>query len=184
MKNYLEKVIEDVEKSADLATASRTAEAIEQAKEILNSAKFIEQKGIRSLVDKDARVGYKSKTDSFYGYKVEFAMIPEERIITAVNVQDGAYVDGTVKAYIPVSQSVYKIDDTKFNYNKDSDQWICEMGHSTTSKKKNRDSYYYYFEKDACMSYTKKLECLYINKKRKVLQITMNTVSLQRQKDF
>lgn len=39
-------------------------------------------------------VGYKSKTDSFFGYKVEFAMIPEERIITAVNVHDGAYVDG------------------------------------------------------------------------------------------
>lgn len=35
------------------------------------------------------------KTDSFFGYKVEFAMVPEERIITAVTVQDGAYVDGT-----------------------------------------------------------------------------------------
>lgn len=141
---------------------------------MINSPRFIEQKGIRSLTDKDARVGYKSKTDSFFGYKAEYAMIPEERIISAVNVQDGAYVDGTkfrelytrtkecgieikeaygdkayfrkpildllkeekVSAYIPVSESVHKLDDTKFTYNKDSDQWFCEMGYGTTSKKR------------------------------------------------
>ena len=62
---------------------------------MLSDPKFIIQKGLRSLVDKDARVGYKSKTDSFYGYKAECAMIPEDRIITAVDVHDGAYVDGT-----------------------------------------------------------------------------------------
>ncbi|ATW23775.1 hypothetical protein DCMF_02270 [Candidatus Formimonas warabiya] len=70
-------------------------QTIEKAKQILIDPKFIQQKGVRSLVDEDARVGYKTKTDSFFGYKVEFAMIPEERIITAVEVQDGAYVDGT-----------------------------------------------------------------------------------------
>jgi hypothetical protein len=31
----------------------------------------------------------------FYGYKTEFSLITEERIITAVRVHDGAYVDGT-----------------------------------------------------------------------------------------
>jgi len=226
MKNYLEKVIEDVENSVDLTAANKTAEAIEEAKEVLNSPRFIEQKGIRSLTDKDARVGYKSKTSSFFGYKVEYAMIPEERIITAVNIQDGAYVDGTgfkelydrtkecgieikeaygdkayfrkpildllkdkkVAAYIPVSESVYKLDDTKFTYNKDSDQWFCEMGHGTTSKKKSkkkdRDSYYYYFEKDACANCPKSHECLYKNKKRKVLQITVNTIEFYEYSKF
>jgi hypothetical protein len=226
MKNYLEKVIEDIEESVDLTAADKTLKAIEQAREILNSPKFIEQKGIRSLVDRDARVGYKSKTDSFFGYKVEFAMIPEERIITAVNIQDGAYVDGTefnelynrtkecgieikeaygdkayfrksildtlkadkVKAYIPVSESAYKFDDTKFTYNKDSDQWFCEMGYSTTSKKKSkkkdRDSYYYYFEKDACISCPKSHECLYKGKKRKILQITLNTIAFYEYSKF
>lgn len=226
MKNYLEKVIEDIEVNVDLTAATKTLEAIEQAREILNSPKFIEQKGIRSLVDKDARVGYKSKADSFFGYKVEFAMIPEERIITAVNVQDGAYVDGTkfnelynrtkecgieikeaygdkayfrksildilkedkVKSYIPVSESVYRLDDTKFTYNKDSDQWSCEMGYSTTSKKKSkkkdRDSYFYYFEKDACMSCPKSHECLYKGKKRKILQITVNTIEFYEYSKF
>ena len=125
--------------------------------------KLIIQKGLRSLVNnKDARVSYKSKTDSFYGYKIEFTMIPEERIITAVETCDSAYVDENkfdelynrskkcgintkevygdkayfrkpildilktekVEALIPVSASIYKIDESKFSYNKDSDQWF------------------------------------------------------------
>jgi hypothetical protein len=45
---------------------------------------FMEQKGVRSLVDKDASVGRKTKTDDFWGYKVETAMITDERIMTAV----------------------------------------------------------------------------------------------------
>jgi transposase/curved DNA-binding protein CbpA len=226
MKNYLEKVIEDIEVSVDLTAAGKTLKAIQEAREILNSPKFIEQKGIRSLVDKDARVGYKSKTDSFFGYKVEFAMIPEERMITALTVEDGAYVDGTefnelynrtkdcgieikeaygdkayfrksildtlkedeVKAYIPVSESAYKFDDTRFTYNKDSDQWFCEMGYSTISKKKSkkkdRDSYYYYFKKEVCMGCPKSQECLYKGKKRKILQITVNTIALYEYSKF
>lgn len=50
---------------------------------------------VRSIVDQDARVGHKSKTDHFFGYKTEFMMTIEERIITAVGVNSGAYVDGT-----------------------------------------------------------------------------------------
>jgi len=53
------------------------------------------QKGIRSLVGEDARVGYKSKTKSFYGYKDEFVITTKEQIITAVSVENGAFVDGT-----------------------------------------------------------------------------------------
>ena len=87
-----------------------------------------------------------------------------ERIITAVTVNDGAYVNGTefnklyhqtkdcgitinqafgdkayfrkhildtltgdsVEAIIPVSESVYRIDESRFSYNKDSDQWFCK----------------------------------------------------------
>jgi len=217
MKKYLEKTIEEIEENIDLSTAPKTAKIIDEAKQITNSPNFIEQKGIRSLVDKDARVGYKSKTDSFFGYKVEFAMIHEERIITAVNVQNGAYVDGTnfkelyertkdcgveikeaygdkayfrkpildflkeekVEAYIPVSESVYRLDDSRFSYNKDSDQWICEMGCYTykkkKSKKKDRESNYYYFKKEDCSNCPKKEECLNKGRVRKILEITVNT---------
>jgi len=52
------------------------------------------QKGLRSLSDKDARVGSKSKTSQFFGYKTEFTMTADERIITAAEVHNGEYVDG------------------------------------------------------------------------------------------
>ena len=86
MKEYLEDVIEKAD--------DRASDEVELAKEVLESPLFIEQKGIRSLTDMDARVGYKSKTDSFFGYKMEYAMTTGG-LITAVGVHDGAYVDGT-----------------------------------------------------------------------------------------
>jgi hypothetical protein len=67
MKNYLEKLIETTEAVIGTAESPETQEVINRAKEILSDPKFIEQKGLRSLVDKDARVGYKSKTNNFFG---------------------------------------------------------------------------------------------------------------------
>jgi hypothetical protein len=69
MKTYLENMMEEVENKVDISTMSETAKTIVEVKEVLSDEKLIVQKGLRSLVDKDARVGYKSKTDSFYGYK-------------------------------------------------------------------------------------------------------------------
>ena len=86
MKAYLEKSA----KESEALAGKKTKETIEEIREILSDEKFIAQKGIRSLADKDARVGYKSKTDSFFGYKTEYTMITEERIITTI------YVTGTV----------------------------------------------------------------------------------------
>ena len=91
MKEYLEKTVEAAEPYAGTVTKG----IIEEVKEILSDEKFILQKGLRSLVDPDARVGYKSKTDSFFGYKTEYTMTTDERIITAVDVHSGEYVDGT-----------------------------------------------------------------------------------------
>ncbi len=91
MKEYLEKTVETAEPFA----GAITKEVIEEVKEILSDEKFMLQRGLRSLVDQDARVGYKSKDESFFGYKTEYTMITDERIITAVDVHDGAYVDGT-----------------------------------------------------------------------------------------
>ncbi len=91
MKEYLEQTVEAAKPHAGPITKG----IIEEVNEILSDEKFILQKGLRSLVDPDARVGYKSKTDSFFGYKTEYTMTTDERIITAVDVHDGAYVDGT-----------------------------------------------------------------------------------------
>jgi transposase len=221
MKDYLEELITTAQTSISSREAPKTLEITDKAKEILSDPKFIEQKGLRSLVDEDARVGYKTKTDSFFGYKVEFAMIPEEGIITAVGVHDGAYVDGTdykelyqkaqacglsikdayadkayfragildlleeekINVYIPVSEVVYKMDESKFSYNKDSDQWVCEMGNHTAEKrlckkKKNEKDYLlyrYYFEKEQCRNCPIKDKCQKGSRIAKVLDIGMNT---------
>lgn len=91
MKDYLESIME---KAAPLGK-EETAAAIAEATEILSDERFILQKGLRSFVDKDARVGNKTKTSQFFGYKDEFIMTTDERIITAVDVHSGEYVDGS-----------------------------------------------------------------------------------------
>lgn len=193
MKDYLEEVMESAEKYAGKATAA----AINEAKEVLSDEKFILQRGLRALSDKDARVGNKSKTSQFFGYKAEYTMTADERIITAIDVHSGEYVDGKefapllqrtqeagvevkelygdkayfrkdilemlelqkIKGYIPVSASVYKIDEELFSYNKDSDQWFCFMGNHTVSCKKflggngrgdKYEKFSYLFKKEQC----------------------------------
>ena len=194
MKDYLE----DVMSSAEEYAGAETSRAIDEAKDVLSDEKFLLQKGLRSLSDKDARVGNKSKTSQFLGYKTEFTMTADERIITAMDVHSGEYVDGKefsdlldrtteagvevkelygdkayfrkdildklnemkIKGYIPVSASVYKIDEELFSYNKDSDQWFCFMGNHTVSCKKQQrtngrgekmyETYSYIFKKDQC----------------------------------
>lgn len=219
MKDYLEKVIDIVEKN-NTSDAKKTDEIISQAKDILKDPKFMNQKGIRSLIDEDARVGRKSKTQDFYGYKTEFIMTTDERIITSVKTADGAYVDGSytkemilktkesgieikefygdkayfrktvldnidelkAKAYIPVSASVYRIDESEFTYNKDSDEWQCSQGNITINKKHykskekagQREGYHYYFDKNLCQMCPKLQECAK-NRARKILKVGLNT---------
>jgi transposase len=90
MKDYLENLIEQVNEE----TSEEVIQATKEAQEILESDLFIEQKGIRSLVDKDARVGYKSKTQSFYGYKAELCQTTDGSLITSIMIEPGSYVDG------------------------------------------------------------------------------------------
>lgn len=203
MKAYLESIIE----GATAYAGEKTFAAIEEAKEVLSDEKFMLQKGQRSLSDPDARVGYKSKSDSFFGYKEEYTMIAEERIITAVDVHSGEYVDGkefaallektkksgveikelygdrayfrkdildilekeSIEDYIPVSASVYKIDEELFSYNKDSDQWFCIMGNYTVSCKKvqvrngrgeKHDQLSYLFKKEPCINCPHREQCI------------------------
>jgi len=219
MKSYLETVIEKIEN--DISTdANETKKIITKAKDILNDPKFINQKGIRSLIDEDARVGRKSKTQNFYGYKTEFIMTTEERIITSVKTANGAYMDGTytkelleqtlsagvsieevygdkayfrkpildeieqinAKPYIPVSATVYKIDESEFSYNKDADEWQCSQGNTTINKKyfssksktRKQQGYKYYFEINQCKTCPKHNECAK-GYARKILAIGLNT---------
>lgn len=218
MKSYLEKEIEKIENIVNEEENPKTIKVLENAKEILSDPKFMEQKGVRSIVDQDARVGHKSRTDHFFGFKTEFMMTTKERIITAVTVGSGEYVDGTnfdklieltkstglkieevfgdkayfrkpildiitemkAKAYIPVSESVYRIDEEKFRYNKDSDEWFCSEGNMTVSKKSKIDKrgylrHIYYFEKEKCRNCPKRSECNPYSRIARVLEIGANT---------
>lgn len=217
MKSYLEDTITKVEEFTDVEHHPKTKAVIENARKIVNDPKFIEQKGVHSLVDQEARVGHKSKTKRFFGYKTEFIMTTEDRIITAVHVGNGAYVDGTkfhelmeytkksgvsieevygdkaffrkpildqisqleAKAYIPVSEMAYRIDEEKFSYNKDSDEWFCAQGNNTVRKyhkktKKGRQSYRYYFEKEKCRNCPLRESCITGKNVGKVLEVGIN----------
>ena len=218
MKSHLEEVIE----AAELVGGEETKKATEEAREVLSDERFIVQKGVRSLVDKDARVGNKSKTRQFYGYKAEYTMTADERIITSIDVYSGDYVDGRefsklleqtiesgvsvtelygdkayfrkdildlleskkIEGYIPVSASVYKIDEELFSYNKDSDQWFCFMGNNTVSCKKTitgngrgdkYETFIYTFDKVQCVNCPHRDECMKGKKaKARKLSVSVN----------
>lgn len=219
MKCYLEKVIDLVERHIT-ENEVLTQEWIQKAKDILYDPKFINQKGIRSIIDEDARVGRKSKNNSFFGYKTEIMMTTDERIITSVRTADGAYMDGChtkemlsqtqntgvnikevygdkayfrkpiledikaieAKPFIPVSSTVYRIDEEQFMYNKDSDEWQCSQGNTTVNKKhfisKRKDGvrqgYKYYFDIKQCKECPIHDICAK-NTARRILSIGMNT---------
>lgn len=218
MKAYLEETISQVEDKVEVENSPKIKEVLENAKEIINDPKFMEQKGVRSIVDQEARVGHKSKTQNFFGYKTEYAITTEDRIITAVRVNNGAYVDGTqfnelieltkksgisikevygdrayfkkpildkikeleATPYIPVNPMAYRIDEERFSYNKDSDEWFCEQGNKTVEKKykkdkKGKESYKYYFEKEKCRNCPLREECIKGTTVRRVLQVGINT---------
>src|SRR5699024_10836007 len=217
MKSYLEDTITKVEEYIEVENNPETKDILDNAKEILEDPKFLEQKGVRSIVDQDARVGHKSKTSHFFGYKTEYMITTDDRIITAVHVDNGAYVDGKVfdelleltkksgvtidevygdkayfrkpildtikgmgaKAYIPVSEMDYRIDEERFSYNKDSDEWFCIQGNNTIrkyhKKGKNRESYRYYFEKETCRNCPLRDQCISGKTVGKVLEVGINT---------
>lgn len=218
MKAFLE---ETISKAREYA-GEETAKAIEVAEKVLSDESFLIQKGQRSLTDPDARVGYKSKTDPFFGYKVEYAMTTDERIITSITTENGAYVDGNkfdkllentqksgvdvqavtadkgyfrkpildklkeenIESIIPVSPSVYRIDESKFSYNKDSDEWICPMNkrsqYRTTviHRQKHRpetEVLRYFFSKEDCNKCPLRAECMGKDKGGRKLNISVNT---------
>ena len=217
-KSVMQSYLQDVMVSAEPYAGEATKCAIEEAKDVLADERFILQKGLRSLADKDARVSSKSKTSQFFGYKAEFAMTTDERIITAVETHNGEYVDGKefadllentlksgvivnelygdkayfrkdildaleakkIKGYIPVSASVYKVDEEFFAYNKDSEQGFCFMGNHTVSCKKLQrkkdgktyDLLSYLFSREQCVNCPHRDICMGKNKtKARKLQV-------------
>lgn len=94
-----------------------------------------------------------------------------------------------MEAIIPVNSCVYKIDESRFNYNKDSDQWFCEMGNHTEKKvhqkyKNKNDVYRYHFVKSQCAQCPKLLECAGKNTKKKVLRVSVHSAQYYKHSQF
>ena len=75
----------------------------------------------------------------------------------------------------------YKIDEERFGYNKDSDEWFCNQGNKTTRKKHRNDksgkqTYKYYFEKSICKNCTQRQECIKSSSiVARILEVGINT---------
>lgn len=87
---YTYKLLEAIEKDVKQSKKDCLIEIYEHIKGLLNTDRIRE---IRSKSDEDARFGHKTATSTFFGYKNHLAM-SEERIITGIEVTDGAEPDG------------------------------------------------------------------------------------------
>jgi hypothetical protein len=83
-------VLEGRESGAFRVSDIDTEDLYNRMKELLDSEKIYK---IRSKNDEDARFGHKTPTKKFFGYKTHIAM-SDDRIITGIEVTDGAQNDG------------------------------------------------------------------------------------------
>jgi len=87
---YSQKLIEAVKKAVSVDGTPKAKKSLSKVEELLKNDKI---KEIQSAVDEDAKLGYKSEHNSFFGYKNHIAMT-EERIITGLEVTTGEAPDG------------------------------------------------------------------------------------------
>jgi hypothetical protein len=87
---YSKKLIEAVKNAVAECGTKKAQKALAKVEELLVNDKI---KEIQSAVDEDAKLGHKSETNSFFGYKTHIAMT-EERIITGLEVTTGEAPDG------------------------------------------------------------------------------------------
>jgi IS5 family transposase len=105
-EKFPEKPIETADLSDEIKYSKMLVEAVKRAvldngtekakKALLRVEELLENdriKEIQSAVDEDAKLGYKSEHNSFFGYKNHIAMT-EERIITGLEVTTGEAPDG------------------------------------------------------------------------------------------
>lgn len=87
---YSKKLIEAVKEAVSESGTKKAKKSLARVEELLKNDRI---KEIQSAVDEDAKLGYKSEHNSFFGYKTHMAMT-EERIITGLEVTTGESPDG------------------------------------------------------------------------------------------
>ena len=91
---YTKKLVEAIQNKMTEKTDKKIQKKLEKVENMLKDEKI---KKIQSAVDIDAKKGYKSEENDFFGYKNHIAMTPE-RIVTAIEVTSGEAPDGK---YLP-----------------------------------------------------------------------------------
>jgi len=87
---YSKKLVEAVKKAVSSYGTQKAKKSLAKVEDLLENDKI---KEIQSAVDEDAKLGFKSESNSFFGYKTHIAMT-EERIITGLEVTTGEAPDG------------------------------------------------------------------------------------------
>jgi len=87
---YSKKLIEAVKKAVSEIGTAKAKKSLARITELLENDRI---KEIQSVADEDAKLGFKSEHNSFFGYKTHIAMT-EERIITGLEVTTGEAPDG------------------------------------------------------------------------------------------
>lgn len=91
---YTNKLVEAIRREVTESTDKKIIKNLEKVENMLKDNKIEE---IQSSVDEDAKQGYKSEDNDFFGYKNHVAMTPE-RIVTALEITSGEAPDGK---YLP-----------------------------------------------------------------------------------
>jgi transposase len=86
---YTKKLIKAIENSDKLKSEIAKKQLV-KIKETLDLPNL---KELQSSYEKDAKIGHKSKTDEFFGYKNHIAMTEDEQLITALEVTNGNAAD-------------------------------------------------------------------------------------------
>lgn len=87
---YTKELIKKIEEKLTEKTDEKIIKRFEKIKEMLESDKI---KNIQSVIDEDAKQGYKSEDNDFFGYKNHVAMT-KERIVTGLEITSGEAPDG------------------------------------------------------------------------------------------
>ena len=87
---YSRALIRNVKEGVDAKGTSKAKKLVSYIEKLLDDEKI---RSVKSISDKDARFGYKTSDQSFFGYKTHLAMT-EDYIITGVKVTSGEKTDG------------------------------------------------------------------------------------------
>lgn len=153
--DYCRKVVEIVEDQAKLVTIPAVKEKLNVLKEVIEDV----EDNLSFSTDMEARVGYKSADNSFFGYKTHIAM-SDERIITAAIVttgekNDGLYLQELVEKSIATGMDVktvigdtaYSSKDNLIYSNEKEIELVSKLHPIVTNGKKRNDGFTY--NKDA-----------------------------------